>query len=696
MTSTTATAADKALTMMLKVSPLTAPESDSNWLDWSYLVHNGLSLAKLDHHISEEIEIKDRSPTWRKENQRILVLLGSIVDQSNTRYIREGGDNTFVAWKNLQAAHEDETAGGRMYWLRNLILTRMEEDDIDKHIETLLSAFDKLKSLISTDSPLTPDDILTTALFISLPSEWTPVVAPLMQRPSVKSTDVIRALRAESTRKKSSLLHEQSEIQAARASSSVVDKKHCTHCDRDGHTLQECYTAAGILKKHKQDFKNSQTKSQGSSNKTKAGKTSVVTLGDKSDNGDSDSGDSVPQGKSSASSARLNSTTASAVRGKPRDWLVDSGCGMAMSPQNKHVTDRSLDVSRIHLADDSIISSSHSGSAVLPFPTPTSIPALQVPQLHKPLLSVAGVCDSGLDVLFTKDGCGSYKRGDVQTTDNEVAMGERRGDLYVLPSKVNRSQPLNCLKAHADDSLYSWHVRLGHVGIKALRRFLTVSNIHPSISNSIEVEKCEVCISAKLHRRSFKSRANHRAEGAGQLVHSDVGCFEEVSWEGYKYWATFIDDVSKFTRVYLMKSKDSTMSCFKIFRSFFEKRHGPILSLRSDNGGEYMSHEFKEYLNVHGITHEPGPPHSPELNGVAERANRVLGERVRCLLISSGLSKRFWADAVRHFSHTLNTIPCHGPSGFKSPDEILTYPPINPRSLHPFGCLSWYKIPEAC
>lgn len=240
MTTTTTSDANKALTMMLKVSPLTAPGSDSNWLDWAYLVQNGLSLAELDHHIHQDTDPKSRPTTWKKENQRILVLLGSIVDQANTRYIREGGDNAYLAWKNLRAAHEDETAGGRMYWLRKLILTRMEEDDIDKHIESLLSSFDKLKSLVSTDNPLTPDDILTTALFISLPSEWTPVVAPLMQRPTVKSTDVIRALRAESTRKKSSQLHEQSEISAAKTTTQTAETKHCTHCDRDGHNLQEC------------------------------------------------------------------------------------------------------------------------------------------------------------------------------------------------------------------------------------------------------------------------------------------------------------------------------------------------------------------------------------------------------------------------------------------------------------------------
>lgn len=334
MTTTNTSDADKALTMMLKVSPLTAPGSESNWLDWSYLVQNGLSLAKLDHHILEDRDPKSRPPTWKKDNQRILVLLGSIVNQSNTRYIREGGDNAFAAWRNLRAAHKDETAGGRMFWLRKIILSRMEEDDIDKHIDSLLSSFDKLESLVSIKNPLTLDNILTTALFISLPLEWTPVVAPLMQQSSVTSTNVIRALHSESSQ-----LHEQSEVSAAKVSTQTTERKHCTHCDRDGHTLLECYTAAGILKRHKQDFKRDKTRGrhQTASNKTKAGKTSIVTLGDKSDESDEDSGNDT---RTTARAARLDSTTALSGRSKSTDWFIDSGCGRVMSPHKSHVLNK--------------------------------------------------------------------------------------------------------------------------------------------------------------------------------------------------------------------------------------------------------------------------------------------------------------------------------------------------------------------
>lgn len=212
----------------------------------------------------------------------------------------------------------------------------------------------------------------------------------------------------------------------------TTEKKHCSHCDRDGHTLQECYTAAGILKRHKQDSRRDKNRHRSSNNqqRTKAGKTSIVTLGDKSDNSESSS-DEVT--KTSAKAVRLNDTVALSVRGKSVDWLVDSGCGRAMSPHDEHIINKTNDQTKIHLADNSTISASNSGYASLPFKTPTRVPALQVPTLHEPLLSVAGVCDSGMEILFTKRRCMFYKKGSLQTSSDHVAVGERKGDLYVLP-----------------------------------------------------------------------------------------------------------------------------------------------------------------------------------------------------------------------------------------------------------------------
>lgn len=119
-------------------------------------------------------------------------------------------------------------------------------------------------------------------------------------------------------------------------------------------------------------------------------------------------------------------------------------------------------------------------------------------------------------------------------------------------------------------------------------------------------------------------------------------------------WVTFINDFSKEIAVYPLKSKSQTFQSFRHFRAAFEKQHDcSVVSLVSDNGGEYMGSDFQIYLKENGIRHEPGPPHSPQLNGIAERANRTLCDWLRCSLIGADLPKSFWADALRHLTFTM-------------------------------------------
>ncbi len=74
-----------------------------------------------------------------------------------------------------------------------------------------------------------------------------------------------------------------------------------------------------------------------------------------------------------------------------------------------------------------------------------------------------------------------------------------------------------------------------------------------------------------------------------------------------------------------MKRKSEVLGKFREFEtattSGSDRRIG---TLRSDNGGEYLSEEFKQYLKTKEIHHELTVPHSPEQNGVAERMNRTL------------------------------------------------------------------------
>jgi transposase InsO family protein len=99
------------------------------------------------------------------------------------------------------------------------------------------------------------------------------------------------------------------------------------------------------------------------------------------------------------------------------------------------------------------------------------------------------------------------------------------------------------------------------------------------------------------------------------------------------YTVSFIDDYSRKTWVYFLKSKDEVFGKFKEFKALIEnlsKRKIKILS--SDNGGEYTSKAFVRFCRDAGIKRELTTPYNPPQNGVAERNNRTIMEAVKTII----------------------------------------------------------------
>ena len=63
--------------------------------------------------------------------------------------------------------------------------------------------------------------------------------------------------------------------------------------------------------------------------------------------------------------------------------------------------------------------------------------------------------------------------------------------------------------------------------------------------------------------------------------------------------------------------------------------------LRIDNRGEFKSDEFVKFCRECGIRREYTTPYSLKQNGITERMNRTIQERVVSMLQHSGLSDGF-------------------------------------------------------
>jgi transposase InsO family protein len=94
--------------------------------------------------------------------------------------------------------------------------------------------------------------------------------------------------------------------------------------------------------------------------------------------------------------------------------------------------------------------------------------------------------------------------------------------------------------------------------------------------------------------------------------------------------------------VYFLKSKYDEFVEFVKFKAVVELETGNKLKiLRSNNGGEYTSRQFKACLVKEGIKHQLTVPYTPQQNGVSERRNRTLLEMARCLLYEKKLPLNF-------------------------------------------------------
>jgi len=142
---------------------------------------------------------------------------------------------------------------------------------------------------------------------------------------------------------------------------------------------------------------------------------------------------------------------------------------------------------------------------------------------------------------------------------------------------------------------------------------------------------------------------------------------------GGRYFIIFIDDKSRYTWIYTLKKKSDTLEVFKGFKTLAENSSGrKMKAFRTDNGSEYLSKAFQNFLKQYGIQHQTTTPYTPQQNGVAERANRTIVECARTMIYAQGLGKEFWGEAVTTTTYLKNSSPTRSTEDNKTPFEVWT------------------------
>nr|GFA10916.1 hypothetical protein [Tanacetum cinerariifolium] len=224
----------------------------------------------------------------------------------------------------------------------------------------------------------------------------------------------------------------------------------------------------------------------------------------------------------------------------------------------------------------------------------------------------------------------------------------------------NSPNPI-CLMAKATSSqAWLWHRRLSHLDFDTTN-LLSKNDIVVGLPKLkfVKDHLCSSCELGKAKRKSFHTKLTPSSKIRLQLLHMDLcGPMRVASINGKIYVLVIVDDYSRYTWTYFLRSKDETP----------ETLHA--------------------YFAAEGILHQTSVARTPEQNGVVKRRNRTLVEAARTMLSAAKVSLFFWVEAIATACFTQNhslVIPRHE----KTPYRIINDQKPSVKFFHIFGSVCY-------
>lgn len=250
----------------------------------------------------------------------------------------------------------------------------------------------------------------------------------------------------------------------------------------------------------------------------------------------------------------------------------------------------------------------------------------------------------------------------VQTNDwtvGEPAFKAVRNELTVLGKLVLRGTRLVIPMKLRKQVLDLAHE--GHQGIVKTKQRLRTKVWWPGIDRQAE-QRCRTCHGCQLVGKPLPPEPLKRTELPTQPW-QDLAVDLLGPLPTGEYLLVVVDYFSRFFEVAVTKSVTSgkMISCLEAMFA----THGLPMSIKTDNGPQFVSEEFEVYLKDNNIEHRTSTPLWPQANGEVERQNRSLLKAMR-VAHSEG---RDWRKELQKFLLGYRSTP-HTTTGV-SPAKLL-------------------------
>jgi hypothetical protein len=241
-------------------------------------------------------------------------------------------------------------------------------------------------------------------------------------------------------------------------------------------------------------------------------------------------------------------------------WIIDSGASRHMTGDQARLSNLNEKKTsyKVELGDKNTYPVEGIGQASVKLKTGNNVHlsnVLYVPGLEKNLVSISFLEDKGNIIAFVDGKVLSWPRD--SSIENARVIGTREGRLYRLLERNDEALVHDEVNPNE-----LWHRRYAHINYQALPFLKKMVEGIPELQSTHE-GICKGCALGKNVKKPFSSN-NNRSKEILDLIHSDVcGPMPVKSLGGSLYYVIFIDDYSRKTWLYLLKTKDEVSTSFK-------------------------------------------------------------------------------------------------------------------------------------
>ena len=360
-------------------------------------------------------------------------------------------------------------------------------------------------------------------------------------------------------------------------------------------------------------------------------------------------------------------------------YTLDTGSTLHLTKNKEHLYNFSPSTGSINGISDGSLKIHGYGSVEFQGPDGSVITVSNVayvPKATRNLISVKNITKvTGLKAIFAESHC---------ELSNGVRIGTYMdGSLYCFDY-----HPKTVAGVALTTAAEVMHSKLGHPSPAVMKSL--------GYSPPPNIKLCPDCCAGKM-TKVFPKTSFTKSTHPLELLHVDVcGPISNPGLNNEAYFLTIVDDFTRWTSIYPLVNKSETKFHLRQFITYaethFSAQNFKVSAVRSDNGGEFCNKDLKNYFMERGIVHQLTVPYNSSQNGVAERKHRTVQEKARTLLSESGLSNKFWTEAVKTSEFLINRYPSEVINGQTSFQMWHNYAP-NYAIFHPFGCYCMVLIP---